>query len=204
MEWLRRTTAPHRVAPESAPTSHMRITPELLVAAAALAISLVALIVSWGQLQTMQRDLTLSHRAWVTITGAAYEDFQVGQPPRVILKLKNHGATPALNVSPATSAFLRQGTPPPHADSISGARSALTIGPDQEMTVQATVDESIPNQAVIEAFDQGRVTLYARGFLLYTDVFGQEHRTRFCFQASGPRVFGNAMGGCEFGQNTLD
>ncbi|AMY11291.1 hypothetical protein LuPra_04539 [Luteitalea pratensis] len=183
----------------------MQLNAELVVAVAALVIAVASAAVSFFQLSTMRQDLTLSHRAWVTITEAKYFDVEAGKVPRVQIMIRNHGSTPAVGVAVAGAVYMRAKPDDEAADLTKGQLpKTLIIGPSETVTSVLDMDASIPNQSYVDALLDGRVSLFATGVLYYFDVFGAKHSTVFCFQVSGAPPVDNAMHGCQQGRNSLN
>jgi hypothetical protein len=130
------------------------------------------------------------NRAWLTVkTVSLQQDFSVGKPLSVVLTVTNTGLTPARDVVITGDVVSRKSVDFVDFDTnrLSAVPpSMMVIAPGTTVTVPIVSEgPPIPSQQHIDAFLSGTYTIFARGFILYTDVHDKRRRTIYCFKASG-------------------
>lgn len=136
----------------------------------------------------------IDQRAWITIKGAILQQpLKVNEAPVIRTVITNSGRTPALEVGVFSGVFLQETGQEISASlnhiertvsaaATDGSRGVVTPNFD----FQSIRDDAVPiNAAQIEGIVAGSITLYIAGFVEYTDVFKEIHRTRFAFRISG-------------------
>jgi len=139
-----------------------------------------------GQAETADE----ANRAWLAVKTVTFQqDFSVGKPLSVVLTVTNTGLTPARDVVITGDVVSRKSVDFVDFDTnrLSAVPpSMMVIAPGTTVTVPiASEGPAIPSQQHIDAFLSGSYTVFARGFVLYTDIHGKKRRTIYCFKASG-------------------
>jgi len=133
----------------------------------------------------------LEQRAWVGINNIRFQEaMQASKPIRVTASLINSGRTVARDmkvtivVHPSVGPLDINEYMKHPEESINGPQkfglkpSLANLFPSQ--TMELTGSSGIPDAEAIEAINRGVRLLYAFGYVVYKDVFGRPHTTRFC------------------------
>ncbi|WP_167858421.1 hypothetical protein [Methylobacterium nonmethylotrophicum] len=140
-------------------------------------------------------------RAYVDVSSVTFQRFAPGQEIVVRAEVRNHGLTPALDLTarleltvlpfPASELPNLQSSPADAMPSVLAARDGQVIL--QRLDLQAS-------SGLAERLLAGEMGLHVVGLLTYADVFGEPHVTRLSLVASGERVRGRQpFARCEAG-----
>lgn len=132
----------------------------------------------------------LDQRAWVGVTGVERSEIQT--KTRATVTIVNSGKTPAIGVKttlafgPHTKdkkfVFLK---PPPK---LQHSQSVVQPG----MSISIVLDTRELKTEEIDAFNNGKLILYAFGSIEYQDIFKQNHSCTFCAYFTQDEKRGNA------------
>jgi hypothetical protein len=155
--------------------------------------ALIAALALW--LTTYQsilnRQVTqMGTQAWVGVVGVQ-QHFKIGEPPQIILLLKNSGKTPASDVKvysgkqivsrntdgPILVAQMAQKIDQFFKDSPNDFSYLGTIPQDAAPSFAM----NFPPQENLNPVRRGDNVLYVVGKFIYTDVFAKTHETHFCY-----------------------
>lgn len=119
----------------------------------------------------------------VTIGSGSFQDRFSKIKFEVVPSLDNSGSTPAHKITYwAKSEILPVPLPDdfnfPHVDN--KFQSSFVLGPNQGISLNAIVDEYIPDSEVEEVKIGNNRRVYIWGIVSYEDVFGDSHYTKFC------------------------
>jgi hypothetical protein len=147
-------------------------------------------------------------RAWLTVKSVTMTTpLAVGTSPVIEARFENTGRSPAINVQTAGAIFshatTQRYTLPSRDRSIIGRASRSVIGPNSGETSIWYGKEPITDNAQIESIMGGTWVIYVSGSILYDDIFGNQHRTTFCYELSG-REAGKLRLSAYFDGNTAD
>jgi len=150
----------------------------------------------------------LDQRAWLTIRSATMKTpLAVGQRPVIEVRVENTGRTPALNTESAGAILsyesIRPGTLPSRDRPFVGEASRSIIGPGAGETSIFYATEPIRDEAQIQGIREEGWVIYVAGSVRYDDIFGNHHRTTFCYGLSGKEADHLRLSGCLEG-NTAD
>lgn len=146
------------------------------------------------QLRTMQRQLDqmqeasqLDSRAWVGVYKGDPKPLAVGKPVECQIEFTNTGKTPALDVraqhtlggqSPSCDievialSYEDQERYPP--------KSQGAVPPNGTIAV-CSHSSNIASTQMLKDIMDGRQTVYVFGSVSYRDIFGIQHKTRYCY-----------------------
>ena len=135
-------------------------------------------------LEQIERNTHLDQRAWVTVRGAILTK-QLATGEKVVVKLEiiNSGKTPALETETAGVVSERPDTPRVDPTLPATVSSRGVVGPGVVVTTE--FESKVPiTKDDIDWIQMGLNYIYVNGLIIYNDVFGQKHRTEFCFKIS--------------------
>ena len=126
-----------------------------------------------------QGGLRHGHRAWVCVTEVKVKRRDPSpMPAQIIVTAVNSGRSPALETRFAAKCEI--GDTPTGESEITGDTSRAPIGPGADL--QSLCGRSYESKAQVDAINEGLQALFVSGMIEYADIFGTEHRTRFCFR----------------------
>ena len=123
----------------------------------------------------------VGQRAYLGISALDYSAVVDGYPRRVVVQVKNAGRTPASDVVVRFKLTYRAElvrTPDYGPLMTVGGVSTITPEVSKPLILEMSAEESAI-AAKIRA-DGAEPILHLFGLILYKDVFGEEHRTRYC------------------------
>lgn len=133
---------------------------------------------------TAQREL----RAYLLLSGSQIIFMPVQQPTAQVV-IKNYGQTPAYKVQQWVGFSVGRyplGGPLRDPRSFEPAYSESILGPGGQQT--NTISSQIPfTQAMVDRLGTPEVTIYIYGIILYEDIFGAAHETKFRLIFGGPK-----------------
>lgn len=131
-------------------------------------------------------------RPWVTADKAdLLEPPAIGKSLRVKLDVINTGKAPALNVGASGGVMTREEITlqdVPSAIVEGGEKSRGVLAPEGHFDAFLECDEPLSNSLQIEMLDQGRLAIFAKGVIEYSDTDGHQHKTQFCFRITGKNL----------------
>lgn len=133
-------------------------------------------------------------RAYVTVGTKPIEGIIAGRQPKVGVILKNVGQTPAYNVTVLMWAQLADGKQQisiPGMEDV-GEREHLILAGDG-MERSAFADFSLTRHGLGD-WEKGALSIFLAGIVVYQDIFGEEHKTRFTHYYPGPKGEGRYHG----------
>jgi hypothetical protein len=143
-----------------------------------------------AQLVEMHRATNLDERAWVVVTHVTSTEIDLGKPMGIIITYRNTGRTPALHIETRVRAdALAPGQLPRFIyDDIQPTGTGV-MGPNVEflgLLNPIKTPSGLPGYLVESDYDAMFVlrtkVVYTHGLIKYSDIFGREHWTRFCFR----------------------
>lgn len=144
------------------------------------------------QLQTSQHQVRMDERAWVFVRNIA----PTKQCPWRAIEFVNSGRTPTLDFSiRAGMGTVSKGNAPTSTDEQRLQEKGI-IAPG------GAVSSCIGDQSIDKA-DWSKYDLFVHGRLDYTDVFGYQHWTKFCFKRDADGNFIPCESGNEMDRNDL-
>jgi hypothetical protein len=148
-----------------------------------------------GQLSEMRATAQLEQRAWVGLLHASHKAIEQGKGIEVTFRITNTGKTPAIVVTSGRTICIR----PPNFDIETFAtseteqawmketRSQGPLPPNGILTMDISTKEvkglEMP-ESMIADIKSGELSVYVVGRIVYKDIFGGEHQTRFCYTAN--------------------
>jgi len=142
-----------------------------------------------GQLTHIQEAAHLEQRAWVGLSNASHEPIEPNKPITGKFVFTNTGKTPAIIVTAGNTVCVR----PPDFDikSLAHAKEAkawmIETRSQGPFAPNATMDIAIRyprgggvSDDVVAAIRSKKMCFYVVGRIVYCDIFGVEHETRFC------------------------
>ncbi len=138
-------------------------------------------------IKQVEANERLDQRAWITVRVAMLDnELAVGQKPSVTLEIVNSGKTPGtMEVATAVS----WGSETPHFDVPSSPRvSRMVVAPGVTVTTQCLPKAPMEKQDDIDLIHMSLSYVFVYGLLIYNDIFGQEHRTEFCFRITEDKL----------------
>ncbi len=140
---------------------------------------------SKAALDTSIENARLDQRAWVTVEGFKATTFGVGQQFLVPRVFKNNGRTPAVHVRVRTALLPVKPNTPEDWSVVYKAPPKTTevLGPQEELDSTMTGTKDSPQGLSDTGFQdikEGRTIVFDYGVLVYCDVFGHQHWTKFC------------------------
>ncbi|MBN2130019.1 MAG: hypothetical protein JW741_11010 [Sedimentisphaerales bacterium] len=141
-----------------------------------------------GQFSQMRQNASLENRAWVGVLDATHNPIEPNKPGEGIFVFKNTGKTPASIIFMGHTTCIA----PPDLD-------VAALANDREKAAWATETPIVrciaPNASIAWNFSTGKepldeetaasvnsgaMHLHVVGKIVYRDIFGVEHQTRFC------------------------
>jgi hypothetical protein len=142
---------------------------------------------SFYQLKTMREGMRVDNRAWVGVESAILKSpVSSKENPDITINLINAGKTPALNLHVIASSAVTNveitDTPTYLANEARLPSTGVMMpGVKVSQRLHGTGEQNKPTETEWqEAFNKG-AKLKVWGVIEYEDIFGQPHRTRFCF-----------------------
>jgi hypothetical protein len=136
-----------------------------------------------GQLDEMKRTPELDERAWIFTDLPDNSLVWQSNICTVTVRLKNTGKTPAINVGSVEAAVTNRSQIPNFEPKVEGLKYALSPnGAD-------FLPYPLPTQTALQLQHGKKVYLY--GTIFYSDIFGREHWTQFCYSLIYQGVYVN-------------
>lgn len=135
----------------------------------------------------------MENRAYVAVTAVLMENtVQSKKRIRIAIFVENTGKTPAVKYTPHLYVgFSPEEPTKPGYITTTGPPDVAVLPPGTEVTVE--VVRELTEQEWKQVFDYPNSRLYAWGDLVYEDIFGKPHTTKFCFvNASRDSLYFNA------------
>ncbi|MDX0065895.1 hypothetical protein GOB13_23435 [Sinorhizobium meliloti] len=164
-----------------------------IVSALALFVSTGGLGMLWLSLRQTRQAIGISRdvghaqvRAYLTVEPGEIADLQLNSRPRVELKIKNTGQSPAKNVKYiATLLLLDHPVPPAQGDLIRPANHQLVRGIElhagSQFSAEATMAQSLNQGDINSALWVGDRLIYLVCYTHFADVFDRHHVVKTCF-----------------------
>jgi hypothetical protein len=148
--------------------------------------------------RTAERQL----RAYFDLRGATVDNFEVGKVPNVVLRFKNVGQTPAIDVVLRMSIqVLDFGNEPDQGDSnVIPGGSKSTVGRDGSLITHLKMSEPL-SQYSFEAVRNDKAAFFAWGIIRYGDVYGHRRYLRFRMALIAPNFGSGDMETCSEGND---
>jgi hypothetical protein len=151
-------------------------------------------------METSRRD----QRAWLTIDAVNLpKPLAVGENVVVLIQVRNSGKTPAREVGVLGTVISRSSFSEVNVtdNATQGLNSRLLVGPNTISVVPLDSDEPVRSQVQIDLIMSGPWRLYAKGIIVYRDIFNLDRHTSFCFFLDGKELKRgtNAWAGCAQG-----
>jgi hypothetical protein len=156
--------------PDEHPLAAVREWLKILIPGIALVAASTAAVIAFQQLNHLRTSTERQQRAYVLVTEGAIVNFESGEP-KVVLKARNSGQTPAYKLTVEANASLGKFPLTEDLSTIALFKSSSgVVGPggDYYMTVfmkQLTSDQR-------QAIKLGQAAIYLHGTVRYVDAFG--------------------------------
>ena len=146
-----------------------------------------------GQLDQMREEAQLASRPWIGVNTVKFGQFEPGMPVKCDVRFTNTGMTPGFYVKGRSHIAIRNTgfDLARHAKLLEEAehKNPTSLGsmtPNSGLTLPCQTDRPVTQEQINE-ISSGQCTVYAFGRLIYSDIFGIEHNTRYCYLWN-PRV----------------
>lgn len=152
-------------------------------------VAIWQLVMIAGQLTQMRQDSTLEYRAWIGVSNATHQPIEPNKPAEGKFVFINTGKTPASIVSMGHTTCIR----PVGFNVEAFARTQegtkwVTETPVQKCLAPngiiswkfSTTKENPLPEDIVTSMKSGKDHLYVIGRIVYHDIFGMEHQTKFC------------------------
>ena len=151
--------------------------------------SLWQLSILRGQLAQMQEVSHLEQRAWVGVSNASYDAIEPNKPATGKFIFKNTGKTPATIITQGHTVCIRPADF--DVEALAKTKKETTwktekpiqkcIAPNASMALNFSTSKEHPlSDEVVKSINSGELRLYVIGHIIYSDIFGFEHQTKFC------------------------
>jgi hypothetical protein len=114
-----------------------------------------------------------------------------GSASQFIVRIKNTGKTPAMNVLMQISDLISGGNPPPEFSEKMAKYETEGIGPESRSVMQPQQETGFPTSGriiythdLIEMVKSSKAKIWVYGKITYNDVFRRPHKTIFCMELS--------------------
>lgn len=138
-------------------------------------------------IEATRAALRLEQRAWVGIDRIQRGELVVNKPFTVEIVFTNTGKTPALDtIGQSSTQFMLKGQEPDFRENAVGdLRSHALVLPGQVYTVTNTFEDvqgtPLLENATIALIQKGEATIFLWGRINYSDIFGCQHWTNYCY-----------------------
>jgi hypothetical protein len=171
---------------------------KIALEAAAFLLALVVAGIYYCQLDTMQHAMKIDQRAWVGFGQIEKVTLEDGKPFVLYIPVKNLGKTPAksaaVGITPAVGGLkLDRPNAEESVEHEMGAPVALLLPNETE---ELHID--IRNPPEVAKIKSGEMTIFIFGKVIYADVFGFQHWTRYCYQSLPDKTEGFKFRPCDF------
>jgi hypothetical protein len=175
-----------------------------IVAFLALGVSTYQGCLTRRAVRNSEDSLRLDQRAWVgaveidnpsLLDGTRHVYLKQGAAAFFNVVITNTGKTPALKVGTLINWLILPSATPfsPVSGSTTGHPSLTVIQPQMRLTLTTRMENEQVSRERISALASGSHNLYLFGEISYVDIFGDQHRTKFCAMLT-PNL--DAFGSC--------
>jgi hypothetical protein len=169
-------------------------------AAAALFVSILALAAYLWQACIMRTSMRIDQRAWVGFGEIKSFTIEDGVPFEIKIPLKNTGKSFAINLGAGLISKLDDTDKRPDGDFAlakwMGDRVVVLL-PEQSQEMNNAAFGGLPI-GTRERLKSQNQTIWVFGKVLYTDMFGIDHWTRYCYKTVRDEIEGVKFRPCEF------
>ena len=142
----------------------------------------------WTLLETRKAAIR-EQRAYVRVEPAPSGSIEAGKPVCIPMNAINYGTTPAVDLSIMSVAVVRPpdwnwSNEPGFDGTADQVRPRATLHPDSPFLFKVEMDGRLP-KPIYESIMEGRAVVFARGTILYRDVFGKKRKTTFQIEFHG-------------------
>jgi hypothetical protein len=122
----------------------------------------------------------IQNRAWVGAVGFPIPDLQAGKKAVCKVEIKNTGATPALNVRQTRAMRIINPNEPFSESYVIPLTNGGVLHPGATVWI-APQSKGPLTKIQVDDILSGKQIYRVYGLILYDDIFGCHHRTKFCF-----------------------